>query len=141
MSSPRVKMIRPAYRAGLSILTAVDTMAWRVGSSSALFTCSARARMSRDLILRSLISVRCSWSLVGTASAPLGDDRAADTAAGTAVSAGQAAVRESLGLNSERPIPMGQGAKRAPWHCPGRCRALADGTVTGHEPERCGPAN
>ena len=74
-------------------------------------------------MLRSLISVRCSWSLVGTASVPLGDDRAAGTAAGTAVPAGQAAVRESLGLNSERPIPMGKGAKRAPWRCPGRCRA------------------
>ena len=38
----------PACCAELRVVTAVDTMACRAGSSSAFFTCSARARMSRD---------------------------------------------------------------------------------------------
>ena len=58
MSSPRDRTVRAAYRAGLSIVTAVDAMASRVGWSSAFSTRRARAMISSDSALRPVTSIR-----------------------------------------------------------------------------------
>ena len=97
------------------------------GFQLALFACSARARMSRDRMLRSLISVRCSWSLVGTASAPLGDDRAARHGSGDRCLCRPGSSQRESRAKSGTTYSHGAGSQTRAMALSGRCRTPAAG--------------